>query len=222
MIAHHYHRGPNSASHFWAWLQVVQEWTGISCSVMRVQALGAILPMVCLLTASLLIKPMYVMRYVFHPFHFSFLFLPPAFASCGRQLMRAGLGVLLVANVFGTLEYYRVPSKPDWRRATEYLVSRVRAEDKLAMIPGYESCAFKYNLSRLDHTDWQARWFSRSGIVSQTYEHERNVSRACANLFAAMDYQCGSATARLSLTCGYGDLDKRIRVVTRGISGVFP
>jgi mannosyltransferase len=116
-------------------------------------ALGATFPLACLLTASLLIQPIYVMRYVLPSLPFFLLILAAGLCELRATVMRAGFVVLLAANVLGTLEYYRVPSKPDWRQAAEYLVSRVRAEDKLAMIPWYQWCPLKYNLSRLGHTD---------------------------------------------------------------------
>jgi hypothetical protein len=118
---------------------------GYSCA-----GFGAILPMVSLLAASFLIKPVYVMRYVLPSLPFFLLLLAAGICELRPALMKVGLGLLLVANVFGTLEYYRVPTKSDWPAAIEYLVSRIRPDDKVAIFPGYESCAFDYNLSRLD------------------------------------------------------------------------
>ena len=115
--------------------------------------LGASFPVAGLLAASLLIKPIYVMRYALPALPFFLLFLAAGLCELRQAAMRAGLAVLLTANFFGTMEYYRVPSKPDWRQASEYLVSRVRPEDKLGIIPGYEWEALEYNLSRVSHTD---------------------------------------------------------------------
>lgn len=118
---------------------------GYSCA-----GFGAILPMVSLLAASFLIKPLYVIRYVLPSLPFFLLLLAAGICELRPALMKVGLGLLLVTNVFGTLEYYRVPTKPDWPAAIEYLVSRIRPDDKVAIFPGYESWAFDYNLSRLD------------------------------------------------------------------------
>jgi mannosyltransferase len=118
---------------------------GYSCA-----GFGAILPVVGLLTASFLIKPVYVMRYALPSLPFFLLLLAAGLCELRPALMKVGLGLLVLANVFGTLEYYRVPTKPDWREAIEYLVSRIHPDDKVAIFPGYESDAFDYNLSRLD------------------------------------------------------------------------
>jgi mannosyltransferase len=120
---------------------------GYSCA-----GFGAILPVVALLTASFLIKPVYVMRYVLPSLPFFLLLLAAGLCELRPALMKVGLGLLVVANVFGTLEYYRVPTKTDWREAIEYLVSRIHPDDKVAIFPGYESYAFDYNLSRLDRS----------------------------------------------------------------------
>jgi mannosyltransferase len=113
---------------------------------------GVIFPVVSLLAASFLIKPAYVMRYVLPSLPFFLLLLAAGLCELRPALMKVGLGLLLVANLFGTLEYYRVPTKPDWPEAIEYLVSRIRPDDKVAIFPGYELCAFDYNVSRLDRS----------------------------------------------------------------------
>jgi mannosyltransferase len=113
---------------------------------------GAILPVVGLLTASFLIKPLYVMRYVVPSLPFFLLLLAAGLCELRPALMKVGLGLLVAANVLGTLEYYRVPTKTDWREAIEYLVSRIRPDDKVAIVPGYDRYAFDYNLSRLDRS----------------------------------------------------------------------
>lgn len=120
---------------------------GYSCA-----GFGAILPVVALLTASFLLKPVYVMRYVLPSLPFFLLLLAAGLCELRPALMKVGLGLLVVANIFGTLEYYRVPTKPDWRDAIEYLVSRIHPDDKAAIFPGYESYAFDYNLSRLERS----------------------------------------------------------------------
>jgi hypothetical protein len=105
------------------------------------------------LTASLLFQPIYVLRYVLPSLPFFLLFIAAGVCELRPILMQAGCALLLVANFYGTLEYYRVPSKPEWRQAVEFLASRIRPQDKLAVVPWYEWCPFKYNLSQLDHAD---------------------------------------------------------------------
>jgi mannosyltransferase len=120
---------------------------GYSCATF-----GAILPVVCLLTASFLVKPVYVMRYVLPSLPFFLLLLAAGLCELPPALMKVGLGLLLVANFFGTLEYYRVPTKPDWPGAINYLVSEIRPDDRIALIPSYERTSLDYNLSRLDRS----------------------------------------------------------------------
>jgi hypothetical protein len=120
---------------------------GYSCA-----GFGAILPLFALLTASFLIRPVYVIRYVLPSLPFFLLLLAAGLCELRPVLMKVGLGLLLVANVFGTLEYFRVPTKADWPNAIKYLVRRIRPDDKVAMIPWYEHDAFDYNLSRLDRS----------------------------------------------------------------------
>ena len=138
---------------------------GYSCA-----GFGAILPVAALLTASLLIKPVYVMRYVLPSLPFFLLLLAAGLCELRPALMKVGLGLLVVANVFGTLEYYRVPTKPDWREAIEYLLSRVDPDDKVAIFPGYETCTFDYNLSRLDRSLPKARVVFPEKPDSTVYE----------------------------------------------------
>jgi hypothetical protein len=118
---------------------------GYSCAIF-----GAILPIVCLLTASFLLKPVYVMRYVVPSLPFFLLTLAAGLFELPPAFMKVGLGLLLVGNSFGTLEYYRVPTKPIWPGAIDYLVSDLRPDDRIALIPSYERIALDYNLSRLD------------------------------------------------------------------------
>jgi 4-amino-4-deoxy-L-arabinose transferase-like glycosyltransferase len=120
---------------------------GYSCATF-----GAILPVVCLLTASFFVKPVYVTRYVLPSLPFFLLLLAAGLYELPLSLMKVGLGLLVVANFFGTLEYYRVPTKPHWPGAINYLVSEIRPDDGIALVPSYERIALDYNLWRLDRS----------------------------------------------------------------------
>jgi mannosyltransferase len=120
---------------------------GYSCATF-----GAILPVACLLAASFLVKPVYVMRYVLPSLPFFLLLVAAGICELPPALMKVGLGLLLVANLFGTLEYYRVPTKPDWPGAINCLVSEIRPDDRIALIPNYERIALDYNLWRLNRS----------------------------------------------------------------------
>jgi hypothetical protein len=117
--------------------------------------LAATFPFSYLLLFSLLIKPVYVIRYVLPSLPF-FLLLAAGLCELRPNLMRPGFALLLTANVFGTLEYYRVPTKPDWRSVAQYLIMEVQAGDKLAVIPGGEWYTLKYNLARLGSSGWSS------------------------------------------------------------------
>ena len=105
---------------------------------------------------SILIKPVYVIRYVLPSLPLFLLFLAAGLCDLRPYLMRAGFAVLLTVNVFGTLEYYRLPMKPDLRRVAQYLILKVRAGDKLAVIPGNEWYSLKFNLAQLGRTGWSS------------------------------------------------------------------
>jgi hypothetical protein len=146
---------------------------GYSCA-----GFGAILPVVGLLTASFLIKPVYVIRYVLPSLPFFLLLLAAGLCELRPALMKVGLGLLLIANGFGTLEYYRVPTKADWPDAIEYLVSRIRPDDKVAIIPRYECDAFDYNLSRLGRSLPKGTVLLPEEQHSITYDLSTNVMSA--------------------------------------------
>jgi hypothetical protein len=76
-------------------------------------ALGATVPFASLMTFSILIKPIYVMRYVLPSLPFFLLLLAAGLCELPLLIMTTGFALLLTANVFGTVEYYRVPTKPD-------------------------------------------------------------------------------------------------------------
>ena len=78
-------------------------------------ALGATVPFASLMTFSILIKPIYVMRYVLPSLPFFLLLLAAGLCELPLLIMTTGFALLLTANVFGTVEYYRVPTKPDRR-----------------------------------------------------------------------------------------------------------
>ena len=118
---------------------------GYSCG-----AFSVIFPVAALLIASFLTPHRYYnLRYIVPSLPFFLLLLAAGLNEARPAMMKVGFGLLLVANCFGTLEYYRTPTKPDWRSAVEYLIPRIRRDDKLALIPWQARCSFDYNLSRL-------------------------------------------------------------------------
>jgi hypothetical protein len=110
-------------------------------------ALAALLPFAFLVTVSLLIRPVYVLRYVLPSLPFFLLLLAAGLCELRSVLWWTGFAVLVSVNLVGTFEYYLFPSKPPWSDVAAYFGSRVRPGDKLAIVPFYEWFPFKHYLS---------------------------------------------------------------------------
>jgi hypothetical protein len=99
--------------------------------------------------SALVILNLFEIRYAAPSLPFFLLLVAARLNELRPALMRVGLGLLLMANVYGTFEYYRTPIKPDFRGVIKYMLPRMRPGDKLAMIPWQARYSFDYNLARL-------------------------------------------------------------------------
>ena len=93
--------------------------------------------------------PMFIVRYVLICLPFLLLMIAAGWVSCSQRWVAAvGLTLLVLLSLWSDRSYYSNSSKPDWRKAIEYITDNAHYGDKLAFDPAYGRIEFDHNFRR--------------------------------------------------------------------------
>lgn len=114
-----------------------------------------VLPIATALVFSVLVRPIFVSRYLIGVLPALTLVAAAGLCSLRPRFVRAvALAAVLLLSARGLAAWYSGMPKEDWRGATTYVLARAEAGDHVAFHPPYISTAFDYYALPVERWSW--------------------------------------------------------------------